>query len=141
MTAAGLDRVVAMMAKLYAQDVASFDQERARRTTEALLADRESGGVWMIEMDGAPAGYLVFTFGYSLEFGGRFGLLDELFIEEPWRGQGIGRQAVDFAERESLARGWLVLRLEVYPENQRAIGLYSSSGFQTPDRYLMTKWI
>ncbi len=107
---------------------------------EALLADPESGGVWTIEMDGSPAGYLVFTFGYSLEFGGRFGLLDELFIEEPWRGRGIGRQAVDFAGRLCVERGWRVLRLEFFPGNRRASDLYRRSGYQTPERFLMTKW-
>lgn len=141
LTAADLDRVVAMMGKLYAQGDASFNSERARRATEILFADPASGGVWTIEVDGSPAGYLVFTFGYSLEFGGRFGLLDELFVEEPWRSRGIGKQAVDFAARLCLARGWRALRLEVGQKNQRAIDLYGGSGFQMHDRFLMTKWM
>jgi GNAT superfamily N-acetyltransferase len=130
-----------MMARLYAQGDDPFDAERARRTTAALLAEPEFGGAWMVEVDGAAAGYLVFVLGYSLEFGGRFGLLDELFLDERWRGQGVGRQALDFAAQQCAARGWRALRLEVERKNQRALALYGSAGFHAHDRFLMTKWI
>ena len=86
-----------MMAKLYAQGGGEFSVERARQSTERLLAEPEFGGVWIIEMDGAAAGYVVFVMGYSLEFGGRFGLLDELYLEEDWRGKGLGKHAIEFA--------------------------------------------
>ena len=36
--------------------------------------------------------------GYSLEFRGRYGLLDELYVEPDWRDQGIGRVALAFVE-------------------------------------------
>lgn len=141
LTAADLGRSLAMMAKLYAGENIPFDAARARRATEKLLAEPEFGGVWTIRAEGAPAGYLALLLGYSLEFGGRFGLLDELFVEEAWRGSGIGKQALAFAEEECRARGWRALRLEVARENQRAINLYRRSGFAPHDRYLMTKWI
>jgi GNAT superfamily N-acetyltransferase len=129
-----------MMAQLYARNM-DFDAGRARRATEALLAEPEFGGVWMIELDGAPAGYIVVLMGYSLEFGGRFGLLDELFVLESYRENGVGTEAIAFAGRECRARGWHALRLEVGQENQRAIWLYRRSGFQMHDRFLMTKWM
>ena len=141
LTATDIDRVVDMMAKLYAPSGAAFDADRARRTTEKLLAEPDFGGVWMIDMEGTPAGYLVLLLGYSLEFGGRFGLLDELFVEDSWRGSGIGTEALAFADRQCRARGWQALRLEVGQQNQRAISLYRRSGFQMHDRYLMTKWM
>jgi GNAT superfamily N-acetyltransferase len=141
LTAGELDRALAMMAQLYSQGSSAFDPARARRATEKLLAEPEFGGVWWIASNGARAGYLVLLLGYSLEFGGRFGLLDELFVEEPWRGSGIGTLALAFAGAECRARGWQALRLEVGQKNQRAIGLYRRSGFQMHDRYLMTKWM
>ena len=139
-TATDLDRVVEMMAQLYAHDSA-FDAGRARRATEGLLAEPESGGVWMIELDGAAAGYVALVLGYSLEFGGRFGLLDELYVIEGCRGSGAGGEALAFAERQCRARGWQALLLEVERENHRAIALYRRSGFQAHDRFPMTKWM
>lgn len=136
-----MDAVVDMMAKLYAEGHDPFDAARARSATEKLLAEPEFGGVWTIDMGGAPAGYLVFVMGYSLEFGGRFGLLDELYINQAWRGKGIGKQAVAFAGQQCQTRGWQALRLEVGQENQPAMDLYRRSGFGLHDRFLMTKWV
>jgi GNAT superfamily N-acetyltransferase len=130
-----------MMAQLYAQGSDPFDAARARRTTEALLTEPEFGGTWMIDADGELAGYLVVVLGYSLEFGGRFGLLDELFVTESHRGRSLGSQALAFAGSQCRARGWQALRLEVGQKNELAISLYRRSGFQMQDRFLMTKWI
>jgi GNAT superfamily N-acetyltransferase len=141
MTSGDLDCVVAMMAQLYAQSSAAFDVDRARQATETLLKEPDFGGVWTIGNHGTTVGYLVLVLGYSLEFGGRFGLLDELFVEERWRGSGIGTQALAFADQQCRARGWHALRLEVGHGNLRAIALYRWSGFQMHDRYLMTKWM
>ena len=139
--AGDVDRAVAMMAKLYVDGGDSFNAVRARESTERLLGEPEFGGVWMIEMNGATAGYLVFVMGYSLEFGGRFGLLDELYLEEEWRGKGIGKQAIEFAAGQCRQRGWRALRLEVGHSNERAKALYAGCGFDLHDRHLMTKWI
>ena len=130
-----------MMSQLYAQGSSPFDAGRARRATEKLLSEPEFGGVWLIDMDGRLAGYLVVLLGYSLEFGGRFGLLDELFVVEGCRGSGLGTEALAFADQQCRERGWQALRLEVAQENRRAISLYRRAGFQTHDRFPMTKWM
>jgi ribosomal protein S18 acetylase RimI-like enzyme len=83
----------------------------------------------------------VVLLGYSLEFGGRFGLLDELFVKENCRGMGLGALALAFADEQCRARGWQALRLEVGQNNQRAQNLYARSGFEMHDRFLMTKWM
>jgi GNAT superfamily N-acetyltransferase len=137
----GIDGVIAMMEQLYANGDSPFDATRARRATEKLLTEPEFGGVWMIDADGTLAGYIVVLLGYSLEFGGRFGLLDELFVAQNHRGSGLGTEALAFAGDQCRARGWQALRLEVSQDNQRGISLYRRSGFQMHDRFLMTKWI
>jgi GNAT superfamily N-acetyltransferase len=136
-----VDRVVDLMAQLYAQSASPFDPLRARQATEKLLGEPEFGGAWMIDLDGASAGYIVVLLGYSLEFGGRFGLLDELFVAPDYRGNGLGSEALAFAGDQCKARGWQALRLEVGQENLRAQSLYRRSGFEMHDRFLMTKWM
>ena len=137
----GVDCVIAMMEQLYANGDSPFDATRARLATEKLLTEPEFGGVWTIDADGAVAGYIAIVLGYSLEFGGRFGLLDELFVVEAHRGSGLGGEALAFADGQCRARGWQALRLEVGQENHRAMSLYRRSGFRMHDRFLMTKWI
>lgn len=130
-----------MMAQLYAHGDSTFDPARARQATERLLSEPEFGGVWIIDSNGEAAGYIVVVLGYSLEFGGPFGLVDELFIAESHRSKGLGAEALSFADRQCKERGWQALRLEVGQENERAQSLYRRSGYRMHDRFLMTKWM
>lgn len=137
-----MDAVLVFMSRLYEQDgITGYDAGRARGATEELLANRDLGGAWLIQAEGLAIGYLVLTIGYSLELGGRFGLLDEFYIEEGWRGQGVGTEALAFAESVCRARGLGALRLEVGHGNIRALALYRRFGFEVHDRHLMTKWL
>ena len=130
-----------MMSRLYGQDGLPFDAARSRATVEWLLAHPDSGRIWTIEPEGALAGYMVVTVCASLEFHGRFALLDELYLEEPWRGRGLGAQAIEFAAQWARGRGMAAVRLETAHDNLRAQSLYRKCGFILHDRYLMTKWL
>ena len=130
-----------MAARLYAQSSDPYDPERARGAMLQLLAEPQYGAMWLIEAAGSTAGYFVLTVCYSLEFGGRFGLLDELYLEEPWRGQGIGAQAIAFSEAACRERSLRALRLEAGRANARALALYGKCGFRTEDRHLLTRWL
>ncbi len=129
------------MAQLYAEDASSFDPVRARRATEKLLDEPQFGAVWMIDVEGDLAGYIVILLAYSLEFGGRLGLLDELFVAESHRGRGVAVEALAFAEQQCREQGWQALHLEVDQDNYRAQSVYRRAGFQLHNRYSMTKWI
>jgi diamine N-acetyltransferase len=141
LTAAALHQALDLMGRLYSEAGATPHRERARRATEELMANPELGGVWLIEMEAETAGYLCVTVCYSLEFAGRFALLDELYLKEAWRGKAIGRQAIVFAEEWSRIRGLAAIRLEVAHANLRALELYRRQGFKAHERHLMTKWL
>lgn len=141
LTVSTMERALGMMGSLYSEAGAAHNRERARRAAEGLMANPGLGGVWLIEVERETAGYLCVTLGYSLEFDGRFALLDELYLEKPWRGKGIGAQAIAFAEEWSRRRGLAAIRLEVAHTNRRAFELYRRHGFQAHDRHLMTKWL
>jgi GNAT superfamily N-acetyltransferase len=140
-TLATLDAALDLMNRLYTGAGSEHDRPGARRAAEWLLAHPEDGGMWFIVIDGETAGYIVLTACFSLEFGGAFGLLDELYFEEPWRGRGWGTRAIAFAEDWCRARGMAALRLEVARNNEPALRLYRRAGFATHHRDLMTKWL
>lgn len=141
-TADAVDRVLPFMSRLYAQDALNYDPDRARRVAEWLILHPDAGGLWLIRHGGADVGYLAITVCVSLEFHGRFAMLDELYIDEPARGRGIGPQAVAFASEWARARAFAALRLEVAHENAHAQHVYAMSGFALHhDRRLMTKWL
>jgi GNAT superfamily N-acetyltransferase len=138
---AALDRVLPFMSRLYEQDELSYDPARARAVSEWLIANPEWGVIWLIEADGVDVGYMVVTVCVSIEFGGRFALLDELYLDPPWRGQGIGREAIDFAAAWAGSRAMAALRLETATENAHAIHVYRKAGFRLDARHLMTKYL
>ncbi len=136
-----MERALDMMGRLYSEAGATHHRERARRAAEGLMANPATGRRLADRVEGEAAGYLCVTLCYSLEFDGRFALLDELYLEEAWRGQGIGAQAIAFAAEWSRARGLAAIRLEVAQANWRALELYRRQGFQAHERHLMTKWL
>jgi GNAT superfamily N-acetyltransferase len=136
-----LEAALDLMSGLYTEAGGAHDRPRARRAASRLIAHPEDGGVWLVRMAGETAGYLALTACFSLEFGGAFGLLDELYFKEPWRGMGLGAYAIAFAETWCRAHGMDALRLEVAHTNERALRLYARAGFTTHHRDLMTKWL
>jgi len=129
------------MEQLYRQGDMPFDAAAARGMIEELREHPEWGSIWSIEADSQAAGYFVLTLGYSLEFGGRFALLDEFLVDGPWRGRGLGTQALEFMAAWCRQSGIPALRLEVGYENDRAIELYRRVGFVAHDRHFMTRLI
>ncbi len=86
-------------------------------------------------------GYLAVTFGFSLEYRGRAAFIDELFIRESSRGQGLGREALNLAERYCGDEKVKALHLEVEHHREAALELYRRAGDEDHDRRLMTKWL
>jgi ribosomal protein S18 acetylase RimI-like enzyme len=127
-----------------------FDEGKIRSLLAKIMSKNSLGRVWLIQDSGdriaqsaAPnaIGYIVLTFSYSLEFLGRDAFIDELYIRESHRGQGIGTRALQFVQQVCPSLGIQALHLEVDRKNTAAQRLYRKVGFEDHDRYLMTQWI
>ncbi|HEX5732238.1 MAG TPA: GNAT family N-acetyltransferase [Blastocatellia bacterium] len=129
------------MRELYEFDRTPFDEQAARETLEKFLSGEMPARIWLIESGGKEIGYIVITFGCSLEFRGKDAFLDEIYITENNRGRGVGRQALEFVEQFCRSERVEALHLAVERENRRAQEVYRQFGFKAHDRYLMTKWI
>ena len=157
------DGVLALMSQLYEHEGIEFVADRAGEALDRLLAQPDWGMVFFIQPLPEPdsaippdsttinatttgittrppiAGYGVLAYLYSLEFGGMVALLDELWISEAWRGQGLGRATMGAIEQCCRDRDLVALRLEVSKTNAVARSLYQSLGFQDLDRDFWTK--
>jgi ribosomal protein S18 acetylase RimI-like enzyme len=134
-----LDALLPLLRDFCAEDGHPFDEGPARAALEGLLRDARHGRAFLIEDQGRLAGYLVVTFGYSIEFRGCDAFVDELYVIPGHRGRGLGREALRTAEaccREADARA---LHLEVGRDNGPAQQLYRSWGFADRSSYLMSK--
>jgi GNAT superfamily N-acetyltransferase len=141
LTADRIAEALGLMQRFYAELALECSPERARAALEELLRAPQSGGWWFLESDGRTVGYFVLTLGFSLEFAGRFALLDEFFVLTESRSQGIGGGALREAEALAAAMGASALRLEVDRNDARLCGFYRRSGFASHGRDIMTKWL
>jgi ribosomal protein S18 acetylase RimI-like enzyme len=137
-----LDALVRMMRNLALQPPSlPFDEGLVRKAFSEFLAHPEFGRAWMIVVDGKPAGYVILTIGFSFEFHGREGFIDELYVEPEYRRKGLGRKAMTFAADSARRLGVNALHLEVDHQNEGAQALYRGLGFADHGRFLMTKWL
>src|SRR5215470_13986000 len=119
-----------MMRDFYAQQNMRFEGGPAAKAIKQLLADPSLGQICLIYSGADLAGYFALTFCFSLEFHGRFALLDELYLREQFRHRGLGKAVMAFLENSCRHAGVKALRLEVGDDNQTAQALYTASGLQ-----------
>jgi GNAT superfamily N-acetyltransferase len=115
------------------QELAEYERESqaVRITEEELISDgfvpHAKFRAIIAEWDGQPAGYAVFFISYSTWTGSGL-FLEDLFVREPFRGQGVGKgllcQVADIARTE----GYHTIRLDVLDWNEPAIKFYESLG-------------
>lgn len=130
-----------MRREFCAHERLSFDERADLSVLHKIMADPSLGRVYMMLAGEEVAGYVVLTFGFSLEYGGRDALIDEIYVRESYRGRGIGTRCLQFIESVCRDLGVRALHLEVDRANANAQGVYRKSGFVDHDRYLMTRWI
>jgi ribosomal protein S18 acetylase RimI-like enzyme len=136
-----LPQLLTLMREFYSQQHMKYDDGVAASAVREILDNHSLGRIYLIQSGDTLAGYFALTFCFSLEFHGRFGLLDELYVREQCRGQGLGRRAEALATSICKEEGLNALRLEVGKDNTAAESLYSRLGFNVEARKLMTKWL
>ncbi len=140
---ADLDALARRVAEMHEHERISTRPETFA-ALRALLGNGELGFV-LVGTTGGPAdalaGYAVIGFGYSLEFFGRDAFIDELYVVQAARGNGLGTAMMKEAEAEATRRGAKALHLEVDHANPDALRLYERTGYRSHPRHLMTKWL
>ncbi|HYC58021.1 MAG TPA: GNAT family N-acetyltransferase [Thermoanaerobaculia bacterium] len=129
--------LLALHERFYREEGYPYDPISMARALRELIANPAFGRAFVT--GDPPVGYLLVTFGFSVEFGGRDAFVDELYIADAARGQGLGSAALQVAEEACREAGIRALHLEVEHANSRARALYERSGYVAHDRHLMTK--
>lgn len=111
------------------------DVEKVEETWRYFARHPNEGGVFLLEREGTPCGYLIAASYWSNEYGGRALIIDELYVDAPWRGQGVGAEAIGQCATLLPGAKAEVLLLEVDDDNPRAYRLYESLGFRRTGRH------
>ena len=116
-------RELAKYEKLEDRVVATDSQLR-----EHLFGPRPMAEVVLAERGGEPVAFALFFPNFST-FLGRPGLyLEDLFVREDVRGEGIGRRLLAHMARLAIERGWGRMEWAVLDWNAPAIGFYRRLG-------------
>lgn len=132
-----LDRLLPLVAAFHAEEGITQDDTTRRNALLPLLEGSPLGAIYIIGPTRAPVGYIVLTFGWSVEFGGMDAFVDELFIRPAVRGRGMGSETLLTLSKMLGQAGVRALHLEVDRENETAKRLYARTGFKARDRYML----
>ncbi len=125
--------LVDLMQEFYAEADYRLDRQWASDSFHTLLMDASLGAVWIVFHDSEPAGYVVLTVRFSMEYGGLDAFIDDLFIRPGHRRQGLGRVALRALFDECERRRVLAVHVEVGHDNVAAKELYRSYGLEQGD--------
>lgn len=132
-----INRVLALVAAFHAEQGIESTDEARHAALMPLLEGIPHGCIYLIGPARAPLGYVVVTFGWSVEFGGMDGFVDEIYIRPAVRGRGIASEVLIELPKALAAAGLTALHLEVDRENEIAQRLYTRTGFRPRERYML----
>lgn len=132
-----LDRLMGLVAAFHAEAGIKQDPDQRRDALTPLLEGIPHGCIYLIGPSRAPLGYIILTFGWSVEFGGMDGFVDEIYIRPAIRGRGIATEVLLDLPKALAGAGLTALHLEVDRTNEAAQKLYLRTGFKPRDRYML----
>lgn len=132
-----LDRLMGLVAAFHAEAGIQQDPDQRRDALMPLLEGIPHGCIYLIGPSRAPLGYIILTFGWSVEFGGMDGFVDEIYIRPAIRGRGIATEVLLDLPKALAGAGLTALHLEVDRTNEAAQKLYLRTGFKPRDRYML----
>jgi GNAT superfamily N-acetyltransferase len=129
--------LVALMAEFYEEAGYSLPRDAASGAFTSLLGEPSRGRIWLVEVEAEAVGYIVLTLGFSMEYGGLRGFVDDFFVRPSVRGRGFGGAALETVKETCRDFGVRALLVETGPEDHPARGVYARAGFKESGRMLL----
>ncbi len=135
------EQCLQMIEDFYRLDAYPFNQHQASANFKEFLSNDQLGKFWLIQEGAEVIGYLILTYGYSFEYGGRDAFIDEFYLKETFRGKGIGTEVLTSLNLQVKKLRVRAIHLEVEKTNTAGNMLYKKTGFKGNNRSLLTKII
>ncbi len=132
-----MDRLLSLTQAFHAEMGIETDADHRSRALAPLLDGSPHGAVYIIGPQRAPVGYVIICFGWSLEFGGMDGFVDEIYIRPAVRGRGMASDVLYSLPRALKEAGLTALHLEVDRNDEAAQRLYRRAHFAPRERYML----
>ena len=128
---------ISLMQEFYAIDHYPIDAIETTKLLEIFIVNKNLGQAYLVYNKEIIVGYVIMTFVFSFEYKGTLAFIDELYIKETARKQGIGTKTIDFLKQEAKNSNVKIMYLEVENHNQNAQKLYIAHDFEFHDRKIM----
>lgn len=132
-----LDRLLKLTADFSTEMGLETDTAHRTRALLPLLEGSPHGAIYVIGPAKSPVGYVIISFGWSLEFGGMDGFVDELYIRPAVRGRGMASDVLYSLPKALQGAGLKALHLEVDRGDEATQRLYRRAKFEPRDRFML----
>ena len=130
-----LNQLLTWVADYHAFEGIKSDHAHRLRAISPLLYGSPYGDIHIITQHDVDVGYVIFCYGWSVEFGSAEAILDELYLCPMMRGQGLGTIALRDRITALKVAGIILITLEVDHNNLAAQSLYRNMGFELLEKY------
>ncbi|MFJ3905040.1 GNAT family N-acetyltransferase [Streptomyces sp. NPDC090025] len=124
-----LDALLDLCREHAAYEKADFlENGQVERWRTALFADEPALHGWIALDDGKPCGFMTVTTDFATWSAERFAYMDCLYLQDAYRGLGLGRVFLDRLREFALAEGCGWAEWQTPPDNELGIGFYRRMG-------------
>jgi GNAT superfamily N-acetyltransferase len=109
-------------------EVEEIDEERNRAFFRRFLAPSEDGLLLGARSEGRLVGYACLYWHFSSLEAVEAVLMNDLYVAESTRGQGVGRALIEASAEVARERGTPIVEWSTAPDNHTAQRLYDSTG-------------
>ncbi|MGH1364634.1 MAG: GNAT family N-acetyltransferase [Calditrichia bacterium] len=83
------------------------------------------------DVEGKSVGVITVVETFAIYAGGKYGIINEMYVAPEYRSQNIGQQLIDAVKNLAQERGWARVDVTAPPEQQwkRSVQFYESNGF------------
>ncbi len=111
------------------------DEDQRNAALAPLLDGIPHGAIYLIGPARAPMGYIVVSFGWSLERGGLEGRIDQIYLRRAVRRRGIATEVLTSLPAALADAGVKALHLQVDRGNEAAMRLATRARFTPSDDF------
>lgn len=122
--------VAALLAGLFEEVEHTLSFEEIAEIFAEIDADDHHSTLLAVNGDEEVVGLITLVESLSLSAGGRYGVVNELFVVPAYRSEGVGKMLLDFAKEIGEQRGWTRIELTTPgDEFDKTLRFYEREGF------------
>jgi GNAT superfamily N-acetyltransferase len=129
------ETVIELINELWTYYDIAAERDNISQVVDLIFGQPGLAEIHLIYEGDEVAGYFMLVPSLSVEYGGLYATLDGLFVREPFRRRGLGRQIISFVVDRCREQGWLAIETIADEENKVVQYFYGSHGF-APERWV-----